>query len=293
MKVEGEGQLLRIYIGESDRWEGRPLYEAIVRAAREQGLAGATALRGIEGFGATSRIHTVKVLRLSEDLPIVVEIADRPERIAAFMPTIDKMVREGLVTLEKVNMLVYRHDRDDSNQPAEDELQLETAEPRSAQTSAPSNPQSEEFKATDRARQIIEWAEHSAANSHRVYIDSVDVLLAMLRDAGGVAQGVLTNLPIDAATVERCLLDEVSRDETSDVFLAALEEKSAAEARWLDHHYVGTEHLLLALCEIRPNAATDILMRLGAQPREICKEVLEILGRHDDWQRWLADHPDM
>ena len=113
MKTEGEGQLLRIYIGESDRWEGRPLYEAIVRAAREQGLAGATALRGIEGFGATSRIHTVKVLRLSENLPIVVEIADRPERIAAFMPTVDAMVREGMVTLDKVKILVYRHEGDE------------------------------------------------------------------------------------------------------------------------------------------------------------------------------------
>jgi PII-like signaling protein len=127
MKTEGEGQLLRIYIGESDRWEGRPLYEAIVRAAREQGLAGATAFRGIEGFGATSRIHTVKVLRLSEDLPIVVEIADRPERIAAFMPTIDMMVREGMVTIEKVKILVYRHEGDEPP-PAEDELQLDTSE---------------------------------------------------------------------------------------------------------------------------------------------------------------------
>src|SRR5688572_1056086 len=127
MRNEGEGQLLRIYIGESDRWEGRPLYEAIVRVAREQGLAGATALRGIEGFGATSRIHTVKVLRLSEDLPIVVEIADRPERIAAFMPTIDKMVREGMVTLENVKVVVYRHQSEDS-QPAEDELQLESSD---------------------------------------------------------------------------------------------------------------------------------------------------------------------
>src|SRR3972149_7808655 len=102
MKIEGEAQLLRIFIGESDRWEGRPLYEAIVRAAREQGLAGATALRGIEGFGASSRIHTVKILRLSEDLPIVVEIVDRPERIAAFFPTIDEKIAEGMGTLGKV-----------------------------------------------------------------------------------------------------------------------------------------------------------------------------------------------
>ena len=109
MKIEGEGQLLRIFIGESDHWEGRPLHEAIVLAAREQGLAGATVLRGISGFGATSRIHTVKVLRLSEDLPIVIEIVDRPDRIAGFLPLMDKMVTDGMITLEKVNVLVYRH----------------------------------------------------------------------------------------------------------------------------------------------------------------------------------------
>jgi len=109
MKIEGDGQLLRIFIGESDRWEGRPLYEAIVLAAREQGLAGATVLRGLEGFGATSRIHTVKILRLSEDLPIVIEIVDQADRIQGFLPTLDKMVTEGMVTLEKVNVLVYRH----------------------------------------------------------------------------------------------------------------------------------------------------------------------------------------
>jgi uncharacterized protein len=109
MKIEGEGQLLRIFIGESDHWEGRPLHEAIVLAAREQGLAGATVLRGLEGFGASSRIHTVKVLRLSEDLPMIIEIVDRPDRIAAFLPILDKMVTEGMITLEKVNILVYRH----------------------------------------------------------------------------------------------------------------------------------------------------------------------------------------
>ena len=109
MKIEGEGQLLRIFIGESDHWHGKPLYEAIVLAAREQGLAGATVLRGIQGFGADSRMHTVKVLRLSEDLPIVIELVDRPERIQAFLPTLDKMVAEGMITLEKVNVLAYRH----------------------------------------------------------------------------------------------------------------------------------------------------------------------------------------
>ena len=109
MKIEGEGQLLRVFVGESDHWHGRPLHEAIVFAAREQGLAGCTVLRGLEGFGANSRIHTVKILRLSEDLPMVIEIVDKPERIQAFLPTLDEMVTEGMVTLEKVNVLIYRH----------------------------------------------------------------------------------------------------------------------------------------------------------------------------------------
>lgn len=107
-KIEGEGQLLRIFIGESDRWQGMPLYEAIVRRAREEGLAGATVLRGMEGFGAHSRIHTARILRLSEDLPIVVEIADRPERIEAFLPLLDEMVQEGMMTLERVRIIAYR-----------------------------------------------------------------------------------------------------------------------------------------------------------------------------------------
>jgi PII-like signaling protein len=110
MKIEGEGQLLRIFIGESDRHEGRPLHEAIVRLARERGLAGATVVRGMIGFGAHSRIHTTKILRLSEDLPIVVEIVDRPDRIASILPDLDAMVREGLMTLERVHIIKYRHD---------------------------------------------------------------------------------------------------------------------------------------------------------------------------------------
>jgi len=109
MKLEGEGQLLRVFIGESDRWHGKPLYEAIVLKAREMGMAGATVLRGTMGFGADSRLHTAKVLRLSEDLPIVIEIADRPEKIEAFLPEIDGMVTEGMITLEKVHILAYRH----------------------------------------------------------------------------------------------------------------------------------------------------------------------------------------
>ena len=108
MKLEGEGVLVRIFIGESDRLHGMPLYEAIVRRARERGLAGATVLRGVEGFGAHSRIHTARILRLSEDLPIVVEIVDQREKIDAFLPELDGMVADGLVTLEKVQVILYR-----------------------------------------------------------------------------------------------------------------------------------------------------------------------------------------
>ncbi|MFQ5382546.1 MAG: DUF190 domain-containing protein [Dehalococcoidia bacterium] len=109
MKLEGEGQLLRIFIGESDHWHGKPLYVAIVRKARELGLAGATVLRGLEGFGAHSRIHTARILRLSEDLPIVIEIVDSAEKIERFLPELDAMVAEGMITLEKVQILAYRH----------------------------------------------------------------------------------------------------------------------------------------------------------------------------------------
>jgi PII-like signaling protein len=108
MKIPEEGQLLRIFIGESDRWKGKPLYEAIILKAREMGIAGATMLRGMMGYGAASRIHTAKILRLSEDLPIVVEIVDSKEKITALLPTIEEMVQEGLVTLENVRVLQYR-----------------------------------------------------------------------------------------------------------------------------------------------------------------------------------------
>jgi PII-like signaling protein len=108
MKIDGEGELLRVFIGESDRWHGQPLSEAIVRRARELGLAGATVLRGSEGFGAHSRIHTSSILRLSQDLPIVVEIVDKPERIEAFLPLLDEMVHEGMITVEKVRVIAYR-----------------------------------------------------------------------------------------------------------------------------------------------------------------------------------------
>ena len=108
MKLPGDAELLRIFIGESDKHEGRPLYERIVEIAREQGLAGATVLRGTYGFGAHSRLHSAKILRLSEDLPMVVEIVDRPDRIEAFLPILDGMITEGLITLEKVRVLAYR-----------------------------------------------------------------------------------------------------------------------------------------------------------------------------------------
>ena len=108
MKIPQDGYLLRIFIGESDQWRGKPLYEAIVLQARELQLAGATVLRGPMGFGANSRLHTAKILRLSEDLPMVVEIVDAKEKIDELMPYIDEMVQEGLVTLERVEVIRYR-----------------------------------------------------------------------------------------------------------------------------------------------------------------------------------------
>lgn len=100
--------MLRIFIGESDNWKGLPLYEAIILKAREMGIAGATMLRGLMGYGANSRIHTAKILRLSEDLPIVVEIVDGREKISALLPVIQEMVGDGLVTIENVRVLQYR-----------------------------------------------------------------------------------------------------------------------------------------------------------------------------------------
>jgi len=108
MVLPKEGSLLRIFIGESDKHEGMALYEWIVRKAREHGLAGATVLRGIEGFGAHSRVHTAKILRLSTDLPIVVEIVDSLEKIEAFLPAVDGAIREGLATMERVQIRFYR-----------------------------------------------------------------------------------------------------------------------------------------------------------------------------------------
>ena len=108
MKIPGEGKLLRIFIGEADKWEGQPLYQAIVQLARQEGMAGATAVKGFMGFGAKSHMHTTKLLRLSEDLPIVIEIVDSEERIQGFLPHLDEMVKEGLITLEKVNVILYQ-----------------------------------------------------------------------------------------------------------------------------------------------------------------------------------------
>lgn len=108
MKLEGEGFLLRIYIGEQDKWGHQPLYEAIVLKARELGLAGATVLRGPMGFGAHSHLHTAKILRLSEDLPVLIEIVDKEDKINSFLPELDRMFGDGLVTLEKVHVIHYR-----------------------------------------------------------------------------------------------------------------------------------------------------------------------------------------
>jgi uncharacterized protein len=109
MTLPTESLLLRIFIGESDRHDGRPLYEAIVQKARETGLAGATVLRSPMGFGSASRLHTAKILRLSDDLPMIVEIVDAEPKINAFLPLLERMIGGGLVTLEKVRVLHYRH----------------------------------------------------------------------------------------------------------------------------------------------------------------------------------------
>lgn len=108
MQLPEDALLLRIFIGESDRWQHRPLYEAIVLKARELHLAGATVLRGPMGFGAASRIHTAKILRLSMDLPIVIEIVDSEEKVKTMLPFLDQMMGGGLVTLEKIKVIHYR-----------------------------------------------------------------------------------------------------------------------------------------------------------------------------------------
>lgn len=109
MKLPEEGMLLRIFVGESDKYKGKALYEQIVIKARELNLAGATVLRGIMGFGADSRMHSAKILRLSEDLPVVIELVDTEENLNKLLPFLDETVQEGLITLEKVRVIKYRH----------------------------------------------------------------------------------------------------------------------------------------------------------------------------------------
>ena len=109
MQLPEDAVLLRIFIGESDRWNHQPLYEAIVKKAREMHLAGATVLRGPMGFGKSSHVHTAKILRLSMDLPMIIEIVDTEEKVNAFLPVLDEMMGGGLVTIEKAKVIRYRH----------------------------------------------------------------------------------------------------------------------------------------------------------------------------------------
>jgi len=111
VRIEGQAKLLRIYIGETDRWHGQPLYMAILLKAREMGLAGGTVFRGIAGYGANSVIHTANILRLSEDLPVVIEIVDADEKIQAFLPVLDEMVKEGLIVMREVEVIKYAGNR--------------------------------------------------------------------------------------------------------------------------------------------------------------------------------------
>jgi PII-like signaling protein len=108
MTIPEDGSLLRIFVGESDRSGHQPLYEAIVLKAREKGLAGATVVRGVMGFGKHSTLHTAKILRLSEDLPMVIEIVDSAEKINEFLPVLDEMIKDGLVTVERIRVLQYK-----------------------------------------------------------------------------------------------------------------------------------------------------------------------------------------
>jgi PII-like signaling protein len=110
MRIDGPALLARIYIGEADHHDGRPLYQAIVEHLRARGIAGVTVLRGIEGYGAKSHLHTTRILRLSEDLPILIEVVDQEDRLRAILPDLDAMVPDGLITLEKIEVLAYRAD---------------------------------------------------------------------------------------------------------------------------------------------------------------------------------------
>lgn len=115
MRLGGEGKLLRIFIGESDTWHGKPLYQAIVEHLRAEGIAGATVVRAMEGFGAKSHLHTTRLLRLSEDLPLVIEVVDTEENINRVLPDLDEMMADGLVTLERVEVITYRAGDDTSS----------------------------------------------------------------------------------------------------------------------------------------------------------------------------------
>src|SRR6266498_185210 len=117
MHIPHEAVLLRIFLGESDRWHHKPLYEAIVLKAREMHLAGATVLRGPMGFGKSSRVHTAKILRLSMDLPVVIEIVDAEEKIQSFLPVLNEMMKGGLVTLERVKVIDYRAEEGGAESP--------------------------------------------------------------------------------------------------------------------------------------------------------------------------------
>ena len=108
MRIDGPALLVRIYIGEADHRDGRPLYQAVIAFLRDRGIAGATVFRGIEGFGANARLHTTRLLRLSEDLPILIEVVDAEASIRAILPDLDAMIGDGLITLEKVEVVAYR-----------------------------------------------------------------------------------------------------------------------------------------------------------------------------------------
>ena len=108
MNIEGPALVLRVYVGESDHWHGQPLYHAIVELCRSRGIAGATVLRGIEGYGAKAHLHTSRILSLSLDLPIIIEVVDQEDRVRAILPDLDAMVADGLITLAPVEVLAYR-----------------------------------------------------------------------------------------------------------------------------------------------------------------------------------------
>jgi PII-like signaling protein len=108
MKIEGQALLVRIYVGESDHHHGKPLYQAIVAFLRDRGIAGATVLRGIEGYGAKAHVHTTRILQLSQDLPVLIEVVDQEDRLRAVLPELDAMVGDGLITLERIEVIAYR-----------------------------------------------------------------------------------------------------------------------------------------------------------------------------------------